>query len=175
MVNYRRNYQEDGIYFFTVTLQNRQSSALIEHVDLLRAAIKQTKLENPFAIKAIVILPDHLHTLWELPNKDVDYSLRWKKIKTYFSKSIKKQGVVLKQNKQGEHDLWQRRFWEHTIYDERDYENHVNYIHYNPVKHHYVNRPVDWPYSSIHRYIRSGILTKDWGANIDNLKGNWGE
>jgi putative transposase len=114
----------------------------------------------------MVVLPDHLHAIFTLPLSDNDYSTRWALIKTGFSRQIPKTERINKSRKsKGERGIWQRRFWEHLIRDELDYENHVNYIHYNPVKHNYVDHSVDWPYSTIHRYISKGILKPDWGGN----------
>ncbi|WP_231950122.1 REP-associated tyrosine transposase [Legionella lansingensis] len=165
---YRRNFIPGATYFFTVTLRNRKSPLLIEKIDLLRNAIHSVKNEHPFAIKAYVILPDHLHTIWQLPTNDQDYSLRWKKIKTLFSKRVRKSGYILSKSKHNEYDLWQRRFWEHTIRDQQDFENHVNYIHYNPIKHHFVNQLEDWPFSSFHHYVKSNILPANWAESFTN-------
>jgi putative transposase len=174
MVLYRRNRVESGTYFFTVTLRDRQSTLLIEQVDLLRKAFAFTRYKKPFTIDSIVILPEHIHTIWSLPKNDQDYSTRWQSIKSYFSRNLKKTNIILQPNKRGEYDLWQRRFWEHTIRDEADYEHHVNYIHYNPVKHGLVKQVKDWPYSSFHKYVSKGILPINWGSDRDFL-GEFGE
>lgn len=162
--------QDSGIapYFFTVTLKNRQSSLLIDHIDLLKACIQKVKQEHPYTIKAFVILPDHTHALWELPENDADYSLRWRKIKSYFT-------VILKA-KHNQHSAWQSRFWEHTIRDDYDLETHINYIHYNPVKHGLVNQVSDWCYSSFHYYVRQKIFPINWGSAFsENGKNTYGE
>ncbi|KTD25164.1 MULTISPECIES: REP-associated tyrosine transposase [Legionella] len=135
MVNYRRSYLPGGTFFFTVTLQNRKSELLIERVNLLKEAVQKVKAQHPFWIKAYVILPEHLHMIWELPKNDWNYSQRWKKIKAQFSRSVHKSGIALTKTRHNEYPLWQRRFWEHAIKDMKDFENHVNYIHYNPIKH----------------------------------------
>ncbi len=125
-------------------------------------------MAHPFVIDAIVIMPDHLHTVWTLPEGDSDYPTRWGLIKGGFSRALPATERLSKSRKQkGERGIWQRRFWEHVIRDENDYQRHVDYIHYNPVKHGFVKRPVDWRYSSIHRYIRQGILTSDWACADD--------
>jgi putative transposase len=113
---------------------------------------------------AVVILPEHLHAIWSLPPGDHDFSGRWRAIKSQFVRMLRKNGLVLKRNAGGGYDLWQRRFWEHTIRDDEDYRRHVDYIHYNPVKHGLVNRVMDWKYSSFHRYVRFGLLPEDWAG-----------
>nr|WP_082060301.1 transposase [Legionella hackeliae] len=169
-----REFYPGGTFFFTVTLKDRNSSILIENINCLTTAFRSVRNQIPFKTIALVVLPDHLHTLWELPKNDSNYSLRWRLIKTYFSKSLINSGVLLSKNKRGEYSLWQRRFWEHRIRNEVDLTTHINYIHYNPVKHKLVNLASDWQYSSIHRYIRQGIISENWGG-IRDLRGNFGE
>jgi len=119
----------------------------------------------PFTIEAAVVLPDHLHCLWTLPAGDDDFSTRWRQIKAGFSRALPRgEPRSLSRQRQGERGVWQRRFWEHRVRDERDFEQHADYIHFNPVKHGLVERPVDWPYSSLHRWVRSGALPRDWGT-----------
>ena len=150
--------------------------AVVEHKECLRCATRQVRGEHPFEISTIVILPDHLHSIWTLPSDDHDYSIRWGLIKAAFSRQVPATERISKSRKnKGERGIWQRRFWEHWIRDENDYRRHVNYIHYNPVKHGYVAKPVDWPYSSIHRFIRQGIITPDWAAKVDDGTGGFGE
>lgn len=176
MVNYRRNFQRGGTYFFTVNLLNRRSDLLIKNIHYLKKAIQQVKRVYPYKMQAYVILPEHLHVLWKLPYEDVDYATRWQKIKIYFTRYIQKAGVKVQRNKHGECLIWQRRYWEHTIYDAQDFQNHFNYIHYNPVKHGWVERPIDWPFSSIHHYIEKGMISPSWGANESiELPGTFGE
>ena len=151
MTNYRRNYVDGGTYFFTVNLADRKQKLLIEQVDILREAFRVVKKAHPFQIDAIVILPDHLHTIWTLPENDHDFSLRWRQIKSNFSRHLEKQESISKSRLQKqERGIWQRRFWEHTIRNEEDFIHHVDYIHYNPVKHGYVKQMEDWCYSSFH-------------------------
>ena len=171
MVNYRRNRVPGGSYFFTVNLHNRRSTLLTDHIDLLRQAFRDVRLQYPYKITAIVILPEHLHTVWELPPGDAKYSRRWQAIKSRFTHSLIKSGEGLTKNKNGEYRLWQRRFWEHTIRDETDLQTHIDYIHYNPVKHGWVERVVEWPYSSFHRYVKMGWLDKDWGSDPEPENG----
>jgi len=174
MVRYRRNFIPGGTFFFTVTLRDRRSSVLVDHVGLLREAFRYTRTGRPFDIRAIVVLPEHLHTIWTLPSDDSDFSARWRQIKSAFTRNVVKAGGMVSCDDRGEYDLWQRRFWEHTIRDEDDFERCADYIHYNPVKHGLVHSPVDWKLSSLHRYIREGVLPKDWGG-AGAIDGDFGE
>jgi putative transposase len=138
-MEYRRRFVLNGSYFFTVVTQDRNPVFLEKAaVDLLRQAFRHVMNKRPFIIDAIVIMPDHLHCIWTLPENDCDYPTRWRLIKTYFTKNYGQ-------------TIWQHRYWEHCIRDERDFENHVNYIHNNPVKHGLVLNAKDWEHSSIHR------------------------
>ncbi len=175
MVRYRRNFVPGGTYFFTVTLADRTCSALVHHVDALRMAFRIARRERPFAIEAIVILPDHLHAIWTLPSGDSDFSGRWKRIKAHFTHQLVAAAVPVNRNRNGEYGLWQRRFWEHTIRDEMDFARHVDYVHINPVKHKLVNRARDWPYSSFHVYVRRGLLPADWAGDADESTMDFGE
>lgn len=158
-MRYRRADVKGGTYFFTVNLAERNRTLLVEHVDALRAVMRKVKARHPFYINAMVILPDHLHALWTLPEEDADYPTRWMLIKAGFSRCVpKKERRGNSRIAKGERGIWQRRYWEHWIRDEGDYTKHVDYIHYNPVKHGYVVQTSDWPYSSIHRYIASGMV-----------------
>jgi putative transposase len=121
-----------------------------------------------------VVLPDHLHAIMTLPDSDADFSGRWRRIKSLFTHRLVASGVAISRNDRGEFALWQRRFWEHTIRDEADFERCADYIHYNPVKHGHVASPADWPHSSLHRYVRGGILPADWGG-AGEINGNFGE
>lgn len=163
MVHYRRVFAPGGTFFFTVTLKDRKSDLLIKRIDFLQAAIQKVKKQHAFQIKAYVVLPDHLHMIWELPQGDTNYSIRWKKIKAMFSMWVGKSGIRINKSIHNESQLWQRRFWEHTIRDEYDYENHVNYIHYNPIKHGLVSDLEDWPHSSFHYFLKNGRVDKNWG------------
>ena len=167
MVRYRRNHLPGGTYFFTVTLANRQSTTLVDHVDALRTAFRATKATAPFGIDAIVILPDHLHAILTLPENDADYPNRWRCIKAHFTSAVIAAGPSpFVPDAKGEYRIWQRRYWEHTIRDEDDFARHVDYIHINPVKHGLVTCVADWPHSSFHRYVRNGDLPKDWSATV---------
>ncbi len=169
MPNYRRCYVPGGTYFFTVNLLRRQhNSLLVEHVQALRDAVLNVRARYPFNIHAWVVLPDHMHFIWELPANDVNFSLRIGLIKASFSKQI----MVRTQRsnsrvKRGEREIWQRRFWEHVIRDENDWRRHMDYVHINPLKHGLVQRVCDWPYSSFHRLVRDGIYDINWGGDVD--------
>jgi putative transposase len=135
-------------------------------VELLRQVFQEVTKNHPFKIDAFVVLPDHLHSIWTLPQDDGDFSNRWRLIKSSFSRGCKdeyKSSKTVSRQKKQEQAIWQRRFWEHRIRDEEDFARHVEYIHYNPVKHGLATAPKDWEYSSFHRYVRRGIYDIEWG------------
>jgi putative transposase len=175
MVNYRRNVLPGGTFFFTVTLADRRSSLLVDYIGLLRDAFRTARRERPFTIDAIVILPEHLHAILTLPPDDADFPGRWRRIKGHFASTLLDASVELPRRPNGELALWQRRFWEHTIGDETDFARHVDYIHFNPVKHALVRRVRDWPHSSFHRYVRQGVLSEDWAGDASGDQGGFGE
>ena len=142
---------------------------MIRYVNELVSAMRRTNEIHPYKTIALAILPDHLHAMWEFPEGDHQYSLRWRCVKTLFAKNIRRCGVDVIKNRFGENILWQRRFWEHTIRNEQDYKRHVDYIHYNPVKHQLVKRVSDWRYSTFHRYVRDGMLPSDWSYHDKDL------
>ena len=170
-MQYRRAKTPGATYFFTVNLYNRKSNLLLNEVNILRTIFRRVHHLHPFIIDAIVILPDHLHALFTLPENDSNYSLRWNLIKGYFSKEVKTEEPISASRKsKKERGIWQRRFWEHLIRNEHDLKNHIDYIHYNPVKHGYVLQAAQWKYSSIHHYIKKGALSKNWACSeIMNL------
>ncbi len=176
MTAYRRNRTAGASYFFTVNLLNRSTSLLTDHIDLLRKAHQYVMRRHPFQLDAMVVLPDHLHALWTLPPDDDNYSMRWRLFKGYFSRNLPdfehEQINNSRQNK-NERGIWQRRYWEHLIRDEKDFEQHIHYIHFNPVKHKHVSNTKNWPYSTFHRYVKEGKLPLDWGSSID--EGRFGE
>ncbi len=169
MAQYRRWRHGGASYFFTVTLQDRRRFLLVEHTGLLRAAVKAVRERHPFEILAMVVLPDHLHTIWTLPKGDDNYPMRWRQIKSAFTRPLPRDSIVTPaRERRGERDIWQRRYWEHLIRDGQDLRIHIDYIHYNPVKHGHVRKPIDWPYSSLHRYVRRDELPATWGtAGLD--------
>lgn len=155
MSNYRRVRIPGGTYFFTVNLQQRDRLLLVEHIEHLRCAFRTARVERPFEIIAAVVLPDHMHCIWRLPEGDADYATRWRHIKSLFSRSLAVAGSASRRANRCERGIWQRRFWEHCIRDERDLLAHIEYVHFNPVKHGYVDDSRKWPYSTIHRYMAS--------------------
>ncbi len=164
MPNYRRARIPGASYFFTVTLADRSERILVERIDLLRNAFEQTRHELPFHIDAIVVLPEHLHCIWSLPPDDADFSLRWQRIKARFSHACRDTGI-LRTRRASPPRIWQGRFWEHLLRDDNDLARHVDYIHFNPVKHGHAQCAADWPYSSLHRYIQMGLLARDWSGS----------
>ena len=175
MVRYRRNLVKGGTYFFTVTLADRRSRGLTDHISALRAAFRSTRQAHPFTIDAVVVLPDHLHIVMTLPAGDADYPNRWRLIKRRFTDAVVNAGTAVARHPNGEIAFWQRRFWEHTIRDDEDLERHVDYIHFNPVKHGLAARVRDWPHSSFHRYVRQGLLPDDWAGDVSPGLGDFGE
>ena len=171
-MRYRRADVTGGTYFFTVNLAERKRMLLVDHIDVLRTVMQKLKSRHPFHIDAMVVLPDHLHAVWALPEGDADYPIRWTLIKAGFSRCLPKDE---RRNRsriaKGERGIWQRRYWEHLIRDERDYARHVDYIHYNPVKHGLVKCVKDWPHSTFHRYLKNGVYAETW-AGIPAIDGD---
>ncbi|OGA06090.1 MAG: transposase [Betaproteobacteria bacterium RIFCSPLOWO2_02_64_14] len=165
MPRYIRAFVPGGTFFFTVAILERRRRLLTEHIDALRAAFAAARSRKIFTMNAIVVLPDHLHCIWTLPAGDADFSSRWHAIKARFARAIPVgERLSPRRQKKGERGIWQRRFWEHVIRDERDFERHADYIHFNPVKHGLVPTVGEWPYSSFHRYVRRGLYPADWAA-----------
>jgi putative transposase len=170
-MRYRRAYHPGGSFFFTVVTQKRQPLlAAAEAVEVLRQAFRTVQATRPFTLEAMVVLPDHLHCVWTLPDGDADFPTRWRLIKTWFTKHC---DPCLRQENAGRNTnttqgIWQHRYWEHALRDETDFARHLDYIHYNPVKHGYAVSAMAWPYSSFHQYVKRGIYPADWGkAAID--------
>jgi len=163
MPNYIRAKCEGGYYFFTVVTNGRIRLFLTPlGRDCLHEAFEFTRSRRPFESVAFCLLPNHLHCVWKLPEGDADFSTRWASIKGRFSRAFLGQGgrqttPSASRHRKGEAGLWQRRFWEHQIGDERDLQRHVDYVHYNPLKHGLVERLEDWPWSTYHRYLRDGF------------------
>src|SRR5262245_49351778 len=169
MPNFRRLYVPGGMYFFTLVTQDRQP-ILTENTsrDYLRIALRTEQAKRAFTINAFVLLPDHLHTIWTLPDSDADYSTRWKQIKEAFTEAYLAGGGMeatrtASRMRHGERGVWQKRFWEHTIPDEDDLKRCVDYIHWNPVKHGLVQWPREYPWSTFHRFVTLGEYDRDWG------------
>ena len=183
MPEYIRAKTAGGTYFFTVNTLLRQP-ILTEKIvrDALRAGIQRARQTLPFRIEAWVLLPDHLHAIWTLPENDHNYSARWAIIKRQVSKSYGNQfqsseNIGDSRQKRRESGIWQRRFWEHQIRDDLDFERHMDYLHWNPVKHGYVQKVKDWPFSSFHRLAAQRIYPPDWGeAEMSKVEtGKFGE
>ncbi|MBI5443853.1 MAG: transposase [Deltaproteobacteria bacterium] len=158
MPNYRRDYSGCS-WFFTVVTRGRAPILVEDRARAcLRKAVDECRERFPFAVDGWVLLPEHLHCLWTLPEEDPDYSRRWSLIKRRFTQSLR--------DSEGSR-FWQDRFWAHRIHDERDFENHMAYIHFNPVKHGHASSPADWPWSTFHRWVRAGVYPRDWGRALD--------
>lgn len=157
MVNYRRNRIHDGTYFFTVTLRNRRSDLLVRRIDALFNAWRRARRRVPHRVVAFVVMPDHFHVLVTMTDGRDDYSRLIQDVKKGFTRRIACGKKI--------DSPWQARFWEHTIRDERDFRNHIDYIHINPLKHSVVEKVADWPYSTFQRYARNGWLPMNWAGD----------
>ncbi len=171
MPNYRRAWRLGGAWFFTVNLPERHGNdLLIRHIDLLREAVRVVKRAHPFRIHACVVLPDHLHCVIELPEGDSDFALRWRLIKLLFSRALPKtERLSAVRQRRGERGIWQRRYWEHLIRDERDFAAHVDYVPINPMKHGLARAVRDWPYSTFHRLVAADVYPVDWADDGEAL------
>ena len=165
MPTYRRNFVEGGTFFFTVNLADRNSALLTDNIDLLRTAFREIRRRHPFSIDAIVVLPDHLHAIWTLPPDDNEFATRWNLIKGRFSRALPaREPISASRSSRRERGVWQRRYWEHMIRDEDDLVRHTEYIHFNPVKHGYIDSLAAWPHSSFHAFVRRGDCAPQWAA-----------
>jgi putative transposase len=180
---YRRIRRSGGTYFFTVVTHGRRPILIYPEVrHALREGINKVRQTMPFSIEAWVLLPDHLHTIWTLPEHDAKFGSRWAVIKNCVTKGCGKllgSGERIKKSRHNrkEGGVWQRRFWEHVIRDEADFHRHLDYIHWNPVKHGYVKNPIDWPYSTLHRLVAQGLYPSNWGGGgaDEHSADNFGE
>jgi putative transposase len=167
-MDYRRNYVPGGTYFFTlVTFQRSLLFKNVTAYDLFKQVVAEVKTERPFDIVAAVVLYDHLHMIWTLPDNDADYSSRWSKIKGQFTRRWLESGgakceVSVGKQRDARRGIWQPKFSEHTMRDEADLINHIEYIHYNPVRHGYVPCPKDWRWSSFHAFVKRGDYDENW-------------
>lgn len=182
MAIYVRSRNQGGTFFFTVvTFQRRRLFENPGNCEILTDIIVEVQKDYPFTMDAWVILPDHIHNLWTLPPEEEDYSQRWGLIKTKFTKAISgKEGMSARLTasriRHREGTIWQRRFWEHQIRDEKDLQVHLDYIHFNPVKHGLVQSPVEWPYSSFQDYVQRGLYPANWGEQVAlEFTGDFGE
>ena len=175
MPEYRRSIIPGGTFFFTVVTYHRLPILTTpKSREILHSAWENVKDRFPFTTDAICLMPDHLHCIWTLPEGGANYSLRWGEIKKLFTKAYLKQVGPGKQRnesrqKRGEAAIWQRRFWEHTIRDLDGYNRHMDYIHYNPVKHGLVKNVIDWPWSSFHRFVKAGYYESRWGSDSGKM------
>ena len=174
MPEYRRVYIEGGTYFITLVTYHRQPIFLDSKARIiLRNAWKNVTQRFPFKTDAVCLLPDHFHFIITLPDDDYNYSMRIREIKRIFTRFyLSEKPNQMKRNRSRIHKheatIWQRRFWEHTILDEDDFNHHIDYIHYNPVKHGLVKKVIDWPWSSFHHYVKLGYYDKNWGGSYSN-------
>ena len=170
MPDYRRAWHPGGTYFFTVNLlERRDNNLLTRHINTLRDVVHSVRSRHPFIIHGWVVLPEHLHCVIELPENDQDFSTRWRLIKSDFSKTLPKDERRSKVRvKRGERGIWQRRFWEHLIRDEADFHAHMDYVHFNPVKHGHVKCVNEWPHSTFHHLVEQEIYPFDWAGGDDS-------
>ena len=181
MPQYIRSYTKNATYFFTLVSYNRRE--ILCEDDFLQAfkkSIKQVQQQYPFEIIAWVQLPDHLHCIWEMPTNDADYSMRWSQIKRLTTQACPQYHLPIDELsysrvKRNERGIWQRRFYEHEIKDEADFVRHMDYLHYNPVKHGLVERVINWQYSSFHRYVKQGFYLADWGDGLRGFTENFSD
>lgn len=167
MSDYRRVWHPGGTYFFTVNLHQRHNNDLLtRHIDVLRKAVAKVRQRHAFSIHGWVVLPEHLHCVLELPAEDHDFSDRWRLIKSEFSKALpKEEAISASRRRHHERGIWQRRYWEHLIRNEDDFRLHMDYLHFNPVKHGWVKQVGDWPHSTFHRLVAAGVYPADWGGH----------
>jgi len=176
MSNYRRMYEPGGLFFFTIVTHHRRKLFLNEKArSYLHYSIRQVQMKYPFEIIAVVLLPEHLHCIWKLPDGDENFSTRWACIKKEFSKIWIASGgnetaISEARRKHRESGIWQRRFWEHRIKNEEDFINHINYIHYNPVKHGLVWCPHQWKHSSFHRWAKAEYYKSNWLCDCEHKR-----
>lgn len=187
MSHYRRCYLSGGSFFLTTVTERRRPILCTDLARAcLRAAILDCQRQHPFRLDAIVLIPDHFHAIFTLPPDDTDYPKRMGLIKKRFTQCWlaaggAEQSRSASRRRYRRRGVWQRRFMEHTLRDQRDYTNHLNYLHFNPVKHGHAVCPRDWPYSSFHRWVNLGVYTPDWGCgavpdiDIDDLSRALGE
>jgi putative transposase len=174
-MRYRRAKLPGGSFFFTVVTERRHALLTApDVVDVLRTAFRVVRERRPFRIEAAVILPDHLHCIWTLPPGDTDFATRWRLVKTWFTRHLdpaRRPVPNRARTAKREQALWQRRYWEHALRDESDFVRHVEYIHWNPVKHGLASSALDWPFSSFRRYVGAGLYPEDWGTGALDFEG----
>ncbi|MCP3878296.1 MAG: transposase [Sulfitobacter sp.] len=183
MPRYRRQNAQGSTWFFTIVTYKRRAFLCGDEVcTALRCSIKKVQTKYPFKIEAWVLLPDHFHCIWTLPDQDSNFQLRISLMKRYVTQSCA--GFLHQESlntpsrrKRKESTIWQRRFWEHQIQSEKDLKTHMDYIHYNPVKHELCQSPIEWPYSTIHRLTKEGVYPENWASdpNTTSELRNYGE
>jgi putative transposase len=172
-MDYRRNYVAGGTYFFTLVTENRKPYfKLAENCTIFMDAIRYVQKNHPFDLVAYVIMPDHIHMIWTLPEDDSNYSTRLRLVKSYFTRKMKNRPQVQNISRllKGEQEIWQRRFWEHTCKDDRDLENHIDYLHFNPCKHGFSTEPYLWNYSSFGEFVKNGYYPPNWAENVEKTR-----
>ena len=170
-MRYRRDYRGHCYFFTLVTFDRQPMLRGTQQIARLRSAFRAVRAMHLFDVPAIVVLPDHLHCIWQLPDGDSDFALRWMLIKRNFSLATPATEEVVSPSRRSKREraIWQRRYWEHRIRDEEDFARHLDYIHYNPVKHGHTQSPWDWPHSSLAACARRGWYLEDWGTNPDQV------
>ena len=166
MRTYVRARVQGGTYFFTVNLAERHGSTLlVDRIDALKEAFRRTRQDHPFTMPAFVVLPEHLHCIWKLPAGDDDFPMRWRLIKSRFSRSLPKvERYSQSRTCKNERGIWQRRYWEQVVRSEAHFQHCMNYIHYNPIKHGHATHALDWPHSSFWYWAERGIYPMDWAT-----------
>jgi len=175
MPEYLRIKLEGCLYFFTVVTFDRKPILTSNRsIEILRSVIKEVQSDLPFIIEGFVLLPNHIHSIWRMPENEKDYSKRWQAIKAKFTHRYLVDDCFVEVSRsmksKRERGVWQRRFWEHWIRDETDFFRHLDYIHWNPVKHGYVKRVRDWEWSTFHKYVKKGWYPLEWGDLEDDTK-----
>lgn len=169
VMKYQRYFQPGGTFFFTIVTYKRRKIFISEKtINLFNESVKCVQQRHPFEIQAFCICPDHIHMIWKLPEDDVDYPTRLRLIKSHFSHHYNDKnrfGLPESRIKKGEKTIWQRRYWEHFIRNEEDFSRHIEYIHFNPVKHGLVDSPILWKFSSFSDFVQQGLYPADWGEN----------
>lgn len=165
----KRNCIPGGTYYFTQALQKKAPFELVDHIDLLQQSIQTVKYRSLFRMLAYAFLPDRLHTIWQLPDFDSDHYGRWRSINNLFSRSLVDAGVALSTDSRGAYEIWQGGYQGYALKDKRDVQRHIDFIHFSPVSCNKVSKAIDWPHSSIHRYINSGLLNREWECGHCNM------
>jgi putative transposase len=155
MTRYRDNRVPGMTYFFTVRLLDRNSTLLTDHFSAFGEAMRQARIRKPFHVDAWVVLPDHAHAIWTLPPGDHDCATRWRAVKIAFSKALNKTGLVLA----GASDatVWERHYRDYRVGDDDEYAALIDYVHSNPMRHGFCQNAVEWPWSSLHRFVAAGF------------------